>query len=107
MECLLVGKVERQVVELGRAFVGHAGAVDERLGRHIGVLEEGHGALGTELEEVVAELGRADRGDEPGTEGSMVEADRRVHIGGHERKMVDPLPVRSRTLGVGCASRRS
>src|SRR5450755_766315 len=86
------------MVELWGAFVGHAGAVHERMGRRVGVLEERHGALGTELEKVVAEIGRADRGDERGAKGSVVEANRGVHIGGHEREMVDPLPARSSVL---------
>lgn len=37
---LLVGQVERLVVELRRAMIGYAGRLCERLDRDIGVLEE-------------------------------------------------------------------
>ena len=50
---LLVGQVERQVVELDRPRVGHAGRLGERLDVVVGVLEEGDRALLAEGEEVV------------------------------------------------------
>ena len=52
---MLVGEVERQVVELGLARVGDAGRLGERLERDVPVLEERDGLLGAELEEVVPE----------------------------------------------------
>ena len=77
---LLVGQVERQVVELDRPRVGHAGRLGERLDLDVGVLEEGDGRLLAEGEEVVAERRRADRGDELGAEHAVVEAHGRVHV---------------------------
>jgi hypothetical protein len=49
----LVGKVECQVVELRCPRVGHAGRLGEGLDGRVGVLEEGDGAVRTELEEVL------------------------------------------------------
>ena len=60
----------------------------------VGVLEERDRALGAELEEVVPEVGRTDRRDEPGAEGAVVEAHGRVHVVGDERQVVDPSPGR-------------
>ena len=93
---LLVGEVEREVVELRRARVGNAGRLAERLRRRVGVLEERDRVLRTELEEVVPEAGRADRRDEPRAERAVVEAHGRVHVVGDEREVVDPPPVRRR-----------
>ena len=93
---LLVGQVERQVVELDRSRVGHAGRLGERLDLGVGVLEEGDRALLPEGEEVVPEARRADRRHELGTEHAVVEAHRRVHVVGDEGEVVDAPPVQCR-----------
>ena len=90
---LLVGQVEREVVELRRPPVGHAGRLREALELDALVLEERDRLLGAELEEVVAEGSGADGGDEPGAEHPVVEAHGRVHVGRDEGEVVDAPPM--------------
>src|SRR5439155_22896293 len=54
-----------------------------------------------ELEEVGTELRRADGCHESGSKGAVVEADGRVHVGGDEREVVDPTPMRCGRFGCG------
>ena len=93
VECVFVGEVECDVVELHGTRVGHAGRFRERFDGGVGVFEERDGALRSELEEVVAEFGSGDRGDESGSERSVVEADGGVHVRGDEREVVDSSPA--------------
>src|SRR5262249_9835311 len=96
LECVegfFVGHVEAQMVELGGSGVGQAGGFGEGFDGGVGVFEEGHRALRAELEEVVAEGGGGDGADQAGAEGSVVEADGGIHVGGNQGEVVDPLPA--------------
>ncbi len=93
-ERVLVGQVERHVVELDGPRVGDPGRLGEGVELDAPVLEERHRVGRAELEEVVPECRRADRGHEPGPEDAVVEARGRVHVGGDEGQVVDATPAR-------------
>ena len=85
---LVVGQVERQMVELGGVLlVGHAGRLGEGLG--VGHLEERHRVAGGDLEEVVAHGAGIEGGHEAHAEHAMVEAHGRVHVGRDQGQVVD------------------
>ena len=96
---LLVDEVERQVVELRGAGVGDPGRLGEAVDLDALVLEERDRVARADLEEVVAERVRADGRHEPGAEHADVEADGRVHVGAHQREVVDAPPA-----GLACCS---
>ncbi len=94
----LVGQVQRQVIELRLARVGHARRQRERLDDQPVVLEERHRALRTEVEEVVAKARRADRAHEGRAEHPAIEPNGRIHVGCDERQVVDAAPRRCRRV---------
>ena len=83
------------MIELHLALVRHARRHLEAPERDVGVLEERHGLLRAELEEVVAERLRAQMRDEPRAEHLVPEPHRRVHVRRHQREMVDSAPERA------------
>ena len=89
---LLVGQVEREVVELARDRVGDPGRLLEVRG--VGPFEERERVPGADLEEVVAQRARHRRRHEPHAEHALVEPDGGVHVGGDERQVVDAAPAR-------------
>ncbi len=70
---------------------GTPAGLAEPLESHTRVLEERHGVLGPELEEVVTELRGADCRHQPGTQDPVVEAHRGVHVVGDEARWLIPL----------------
>jgi hypothetical protein len=87
--------LKRQVVELHRSEIRDASWLGEAFEVDPGIIEECDGVLRTEFEEVVAELRRADGGHQGRTSHTVLEADGRVHVVGHERQVVDAPPTRA------------
>src|ERR687897_705143 len=81
------------MVELDRSRVGHPCRLSERRRRCVRELEERHGLARADLEEVVAEVRCTDRRHQPGAQHPVGEANRRVHVAGDERQVVDATPV--------------
>ena len=93
LERVLVGDVERDVVELDGAVARPARRLGERLGPlH---LEERDRVAAAHLEEVVAHRPGHGGGGEAHAEHADVEAHGGVHVGGDERQVVDALPAGS------------
>ena len=92
LERVLVGDVERDVVELDGAVARPARGLGERLGALD--LEERDGVAAVHLEEVVAHRPRHRGGGQAHAEHAHVEADGRVHVGRDQREVVDALPAR-------------
>ena len=87
-----VGEVEREVVELAGLRIRDAGGLREGVEILARVLEERHRLTGPDAEEVVLEVGVADRGDDLGPQHAVPEAGRRVHVVGDQGEVVDPSP---------------
>ena len=92
MQRVLVRQVERQVIELNLATIRHSGRQLETLQPHVGVLEERHRLLRTELEEVVPKRLIPEVRDKSRTEHTMPEPHGGIHVRGHQRQMIDPPP---------------
>ena len=82
------------MVELHCTWVGDSGGLGKRLDGVIRVLEERNRVLRPQLEEVMTEVTRRrEVGDQPGTEHPVIEADRRIHVVGDQREVVDSPPA--------------
>ena len=99
-ERFLVRQVQRQVVELRRLLVRHAGGLRVHVEVLVRVLEERDGVAGPDVEEVVPERRRADRRDQSCAEDAVPEADSGVHVRSDEGEVVDPPPVNGIGAGV-------
>ena len=101
---VLVRQVHREVVELCRLLVGHAGGLRERVKVLAGVLEERDRVARRHLEEVVPERRSGECRHQARIEDAVPEADRRVHVRRHESEVVHAPPV-DRVRG-SCHSRK-